>query len=347
MRKQIYVCHEYYTPSHYTALEYLANEHGYEVVYCEPNLYFELRRSFKNSFNRSRLAHNICCMFTLLFSKGNKVVIGMAPYNPFLKWLLFILRGHELYYHSSYSCWDGSRFAYKGSPQDIKLWKDFTYNKIKCFFAVSEKTKNEVVKNGFSNAYKISVVNHSFNINIDTDGLCRFSKTFLCVGRLVKEKGIAQLLYIFSLHPEASISFVGKGEMEGLVKEYADKYTNIKYLGFIKGLQNLVPIYKAHSFLVLNSIKTPIWEELFGMALYEGMACGCVPLANRHSGPKEIITDGVDGFLCEENHIDELIEVALNMDEDSYNMVRTKAIERGQSFKSSVVAKKWNHIFEV
>ena len=346
MKNKIFVCHEFYTPSHYAALEYLAKENDCDVIYCEPNLYRELKHCFKNKVSRSRFLHNLYWTIVLLLTTGSKVVVGMAPYNPFLKWILLILHGHELYYHSSYSCWDGSRFAYKGSHKDKKLWKEFTNHKIKHFFAVSQKTKEEVVKNGFCSPEKISIVNHSYNIDIDTNGLCKFSSSFICVGRLNEQKGITQLLDIFSRYPKANITFVGSGVLEPLVKKYVAKYSNIKYLGFIKGLNNLIPVYKQHSFVVLNSIKTPIWEELFGMALYEGMACGCVPLANSHPGPKEIITDNVDGFLCEETHIEDLINKALQMDSKAYNEMRKNAIRRGQSYNCSKIADKWKDIFD-
>lgn len=345
MKNKIFVCHESYTPSHYTALEYLAGENGYKVIYCEPNLYHELRGCLRRKKSRSRFFHNVYWTLVLLLTSRSKVVIGMAPYNPFLRCLLFILRGHELYYHSSYSCWDGSRFVHKGSKKDMRLWKEFTNHKIKHFFAVSQKTKDEVVKNGYSSSANISIVNHSFNLDINRNGLCHFSPSFICVGRLDEQKGIVQLLDIFSRHSNASITFVGKGPLGKLVKDYASKYSNILYVGFVAGLNNLVPYYKQHSFLVLNSIKTPIWEELFGMTLYEGMACGCVPLANSHPGPKEIITDGVDGFLCEEGNIESLIDKVLGMNGQEYEQVRSRAIERGQSFHCSKVAQKWSKLF--
>lgn len=346
MKNKIFVCHEFYIPSHYTALEYLAKKNEYEVIYCEPNLYRELRHGLKNHVSRSRFFHNLFWTIALLLTTGSKVVVGMAPYNPFLKFLLLILRGHDLYYHSSYSCWDGSRFAHKGNDRDKRLWKEFTNHKIKHFFAVSQKTKEEVVWNGFCSPKKISIVNHSYNIEIDTNWHCKFSPTFICVGRLSEQKGITQLLDIFSRHPNASITFVGSGELEPQVKEYAKKFPNIKYAGFIKGLANLVPIYKQHSFLVLNSIKTDSWEELFGMAIYEGMACGCVPLANSHPGPKEIITDNVDGLLCEESHIEELVIKALRMEDKEYSEMQKNSILRGQCYDCAKVAEKWNAIFD-
>jgi len=42
-------------------------------------------------------------------------------------------------------------------------------------------------------------------------------------------------------------------------------------------------------------------EELFGISIIEGMACGCVPLTTDHSGPKEIITSGINGFISKEH----------------------------------------------
>lgn len=343
--KQIFVCHEFYTPSHYTALDYLAHEKKYEVIYCEPNLFNQLRLSVRNKIPRARLFHNIMTTWKLLFSHGRKVVIGMAPYNPFLRSLLFILRGHELYYHSSYSCWDGSRFVHKGSESDKVLWKDFTTNRIKHFFAVSQKTKEEVIKNGFADAENISVVNHSYNINIVVNTTSPKKNDFICVGRLNNQKGTIQLLDIFSRHAEANITFVGSGEYEDKVKEYACQYKNIKYQGFVKGLANLAPIYKRHSFLIMNSIRTNSWEELFGMAIYEGMACGCVPLSNDHPGPKEIITDNKDGLLCNEGDIETLIERAIAMDEKSYQTFRSNAISRGKQYHCSSISKQWLKIF--
>ena len=339
--KKIFVCHEFYTPSHYTALVYLAHENGYEVVFCEPNLFRQFRQSVKNRIPRSRLLHNIITTTQLLLSHGHKVVIGMAPYNPFLKILLFVLHGHELYYHSSYCCWDGTKFAHKGSEYDKALWKDFTNNLIKHFFAVSQKTKDEVIKNGFSEANNITVVNHSYDINIVGNTSSPKSNDFVCVGRLCNQKGTMQLLEIFARHPEANISFVGNGEYEDKVKSYARLYPNIKYLGYVIGLDNLVPIYKNHSFVIMNSIRTESWEELFGMALVEGMACGCVPLCNDHPGPKEIVEDNNNGFLCKEGDIEKLITKAIAMDNQTYQKLKINAINIGKHYHCSIISKHW------
>lgn len=167
-KEKIYVCHEVYSRPHYKALEYLAKEHNAKVIYCEPNLMWKLRHPGPGYV---RLLHNLIILCSLIFSRGHKVVIGMAPYNPFLKKLLGLLKNHRLYYHSSYTCWDGSMSVWDGSPSDISLWKDFTNNKIEHFFAVSEKTKDEVVRNGFCAPEKISVVNHSFEKAINIQGI--------------------------------------------------------------------------------------------------------------------------------------------------------------------------------
>jgi glycosyltransferase involved in cell wall biosynthesis len=41
----------------------------------------------------------------------------------------------------------------------------------------------------------------------------------------------------------------------------------------------------------------PETAEHFGMSIVEAMSAGCVPLSFNSGGPREIITDGVDGFL--------------------------------------------------
>ena len=50
-------------------------------------------------------------------------------------------------------------------------------------------------------------------------------------------------------------------------------------------------------------------NESFGLVYIEAMAAGCITVASRNEGMDGIIVDGVNGFLCESNNEDELIEI--------------------------------------
>ena len=346
--KFIIVLHEYGAPTHYHALKYLAEQNGYKVKYftfqtiLSGRLYKRLKYCIRHPLQS---LSEILFLCTLPIVKKKKIVIGIAPFNNNLPLLMWLMKKHEVYYHTSYSCWDGSRYSH--APQNdviLRKWKYFTHYYVHHIFAVSEWTKKGLVNNGYANEENISVVNHSFTKLVEVDVNRKKAQNFICVSLLIESKGIPQLLEYFAQHPNANITLVGKGELEEKVKEYSKNFSNILYKGYIKGSENIIPIYKENSFLILNSQRTTNWEELFGMVIIEGMACGCVPITTDHPGPKEIIENGVDGIICEEGRISEGINYALNMPNEVYSKMKYAALKKGRGYYYKNVAKKWDSI---
>ena len=343
MRDQtIYVLHEYGAASHYIALQELCKQNNINIEYriFDP---ISLLRNFYHK--RFRLFfQSVWFLVSLPFIHQKKIVLAIAPFNKLLIPISLLLRRHKVYYHTSYSCWDGTIMAHPTSSSYLKnFWYKYISTKILHIFAVSQKTKDELIKNRFSKSDKISVVNHSFNTLVSETPLKK-DNSFIYVGRLTESKGISELLDIFSKRPEAEFTIVGHGELGLMVHEYTKKYKNIKYLGYIRGLQNIIPIYQRHSFLVLNSHRTRTWEELFGITIIEGMACGCIPLTTDHPGPKEIITNGVDGYITKESNIEALIDNAIQMSDKRYQAMRLRTVETGNSYHCSQMSSKWNKI---
>lgn len=70
---------------------------------------------------------------------------------------------------------------------------------------------------------------------------------------------------------------------------------NIQYLGEVSGTQRIKFFQKAKALLM------PItWEEPFGLVVIEAMACGTPVIAFDRGAMREIITDGVDGFVVDD-----------------------------------------------
>lgn len=342
--KNLYVLHEYGAPSHYNALCALANKNNMKVVFVEFNIMYQILALKKSLSGVFRLVHNLFFMLLLYFSPRRKIVFGIAPYNKHLSFLMKAYKKHEWFFHTSYTCWNGTRFHHK--PQNgghVELWKNFI-GKCAHVFAVSEKAKVELLLNGYSTDSSISIVNHSY-VNQIAERISKKDLSFISVGTLCAHKGTDQLLEIFSRHPEAKLTLVGKGEMEPLVRKYSTQYPNIRYLGFLKGMKYLEPEYKKHSFLLLNSHRTESWEELFGMAIIEGMACGCVPITTNHPGPREILTNQVDGLICEEGSIECGVLQAISMSEGSFATFQKNAVACGQKYYCENIAEKWKRIF--
>lgn len=346
--KKIYIIHEYGAPNHFIGLTYLLREKGWGYSFYELNYLAKIRHGIKH-FELSLIIRGIINWFfikTIKFRRPGKIILAIAPYNKVLVSLRKKLDKHQVYYFTSYTVWDQSTCVHDYHNDECLLitWKEFLWKDTTHIFAVSEKAKDEIVRNGFATADKVSVVNHSYTTNIETLPNTKKKNIFIAVGGLAKHKGTEELLDFFSRRPDLKLILVGKGDLKEKVLSYCDRYPNITYKGYIDDQEELFKTYKEASFFILNSHRTPIWEELFGMVLIESSACGLIPVATNHSGPMEIIQDGINGFICIEGHIDEGIRRCLLLDDENFERMRRAAIENGQQYHMSCIAHKWKKI---
>lgn len=86
-------------------------------------------------------------------------------------------------------------------------------------------------------------------------------------------------------------------------------------------------------------------SEALPLVIVESMSRGCIPIAyDIKYGPRDIITDGVDGFLIPEGDIDGLADAIVRLQstsEDSISQLRKNTIRRAQDFSDSTVLKQW------
>ncbi len=346
--KNVCILHEYGANNHFSGLTYLLKKEGIPYSFYELNWKCQIRRGIKNIklYDIIKGVRNFSFIMTLKFRKPSKIVVAIAPYNKILPELRRKLKRHQAYYFSSYTVWNQSTCVhdFHGNNAILDEWRCFLREDVYHIFAVSLKTKQEIVTNGFSTDEKVSVVNHSYVTPIIPKAEAKKTPVFIVVGGLVKHKGTEELLEIFSRRPDMRLIIVGKGEQRNLVESYSCKYSNIDYRGYISNQVELFKIYQEASFLILNSHKTVVWEELFGMVLVEASACGLIPIATDHSGPREIIHDSIDGFICEEGNIESGINKCLTLDDNSFVNMRNAAINNGRQYYMANIANKWRKI---
>lgn len=347
--KKVYVLHEYGSNSHYNGLQALCNQNGIELVFREFR-FLHLIGSGIEHRNIQRILKqpvNFVFLLSLLFTKGRTIVLGMHPYDWKLPILKFLLRTHRVYYHSSFTAWNpGEMEKYKHtSERKINRIKGFIRNKTIHIFAVTQKAKLSVCSFTGVSDDKVSVVYHSYTYPLKP-AMTPPINHYIYVGRMDKQKGIEEICDYFSLHPSLILTLIGDGDDMSYVRRMVSKYSNIQYEGYVKGLSNLMPYYQKNAYFILNSKRTKEWEELFGQVLIEAMSCGCVPVSVNHSGPKEIIYDLEDGFLFEENQLENMLDRVVALDEKHYLQIRAKAIKKGQQFSASSIAKRWESILD-
>ncbi|MBX2827834.1 MAG: glycosyltransferase family 4 protein [Flavobacteriaceae bacterium] len=349
MPKKIYVLHKNGAPSHYYALDHLAQQNGYELEHREFSIFSKFYKGIvKGKWKLlSKQFQNTGFMLSLLFSRNKKVVLGIAPFDPKLKSLLPLLKKHQLYYHTSWTYWDGSFHPKrkKNTPAVMETWRSFLEDHCKHIFAVTQQGKKQLSANYKIPSDAVSVVYHSLHPDFTQRSIQQRSiDSFIYVGRLTPEKGITELLEFFSKTPSATLTLIGDGKMNSEVQSYADAHPNIHFKGYVSGKEALKKELASHEFLVLNSKKTAKWEELFGIILIEAMSQGTLPIASHHSGPKEIINERF-GDLFAEGEIKNTLASLLKG--KSFTEGRSNlAIEAAHEYTTETISKRWQAILK-
>jgi glycosyltransferase involved in cell wall biosynthesis len=110
----------------------------------------------------------------------------------------------------------------------------------------------------------------------------------VCVARVSKEKNLEQFFEME--YPGATKIMVGDGPM---LETYKKQYPEVIFTGFKTG-KSLAEYYANADVFVFPSR----WET-FGIVMIEAMACGTPVAAFPCDGPKDVIDDGVTGYMDE------------------------------------------------
>ena len=173
------------------------------------------------------------------------------------------------------------------------------------------------------------------------------NKQVIAVGRYAYQKGFDLLIEAWKLviekHPDWTLNIYGSGERKAFQEQ-------IIRLGIEKNCilngptSNINEKYAESSILAFSSR-----FEGFGMVLLEAMNCGipCVSFACP-CGPKDIITDGKNGYLVEPNNIEALAEriCYLIENEEVRKEMGKAARKRAEDFTEEKIMKQWVDLFE-
>ena len=166
-------------------------------------------------------------------------------------------------------------------------------------------------------------------------------------GRLSPEKNPMALLMawkmVYNQLPAWELWFVGDGDQYNNLSEYITK-NNLERVTLCGRRSNMIDYYHQAKIVCLTS-----YYEGWGMALTEGMQCGCVPVAfNSYAAASDIIDDGVNGILVTPFKIKELSGALYKLANDNVLLKQyaKAAYEKTSQFDITVVADKWEQALQ-
>ena len=171
------------------------------------------------------------------------------------------------------------------------------------------------------------------------------SKRAIFVGRYYRQKGIPDLVRIWKIvhdrHPDWHLDMYGDGDFIEIPATEEERL--LMNIHAHKPVKDIFEQYLESSFLLLTSLYEP-----FGLVMPEAMSCGLPVVAfDCPSGPAQIITDGVDGFLIKNRDIELFADKVCSLIESSElrHAMGKAAIESSQGYSTDHIMAQWMSLF--
>lgn len=186
-------------------------------------------------------------------------------------------------------------------------------------------------------------------LSFQTDGVSPLSsKRVIAVGRYVYQKGFDLLLQAWSLVEKHcqdwELAIYGQGEREPYEQLIDELKIDRRRCHLYGPTSDIRKEYLNSSIFAFSSR-----FEGFGMVIVEAMACGLPVVAfDCPCGPKDIITDGINGILVERENVERMAEGIISLAEspELANKFKHSAQKRSLDYKLDVIAEKWKSLFD-
>ena len=284
----------------YKNIESMALLDGYTVDYIDPSRF---RYVDCPGYNEVKL--------TFPWRMGEEIkkidpdYIHIATEGPLGLWARAYLSKHNIRHNTAYH----TKFP-EGLAKLFGIPEFLTWQYVRWFHKHSGKVLTT------TDTMKRDLLAHNFDDNIVswTRGVDRdifnpshrvetTSKYLLCVSRVSKEKNLEEFFELD--YPGYLKVMVGDGPM---LETYKKKYPDVHFTGFKTGV-DLARYYANAEVFVFPSM----WET-FGIVMIESMACGTPVAAFPCDGPKDVIEQGVTGFMNES--LNDAIDGCLQLNRD-------------------------------
>lgn len=168
------------------------------------------------------------------------------------------------------------------------------------------------------------------------------NKIVICVGKISYQKGqdLLQKAWkkLYSKYPDWELHLYGNENLKFL--DTRNLKNNIFHF---QAAKNIEEKYEESSIYAMSSR-----FEGFGMVLIEAMSCGLPVISfDCPHGPKDIISDGEDGFLIENGNIEKFAEKLqlLMSDFELRQKMGKAASQNSKIYNANIIVKQWDELF--
>ncbi len=197
------------------------------------------------------------------------------------------------------TCWETIPHANEKFAR-IRYWKQEAYKYVDIFHTPTERAKQALVSEGVDQK-RIVVIPYGVDLSRfypkPLQGLTLKGRRplILTVARLEKEKGMEDIEGVARKLPQYDFLVIGKGT-------YHLQGDNIE--SKIVSYDQIHKSYQSADIFFLPSRTTPTWEEQYGMALVEAMACGLPIIATNSGAISEVVGDA--GIIVPEKNVEKM-----------------------------------------
>ncbi|WP_298237281.1 glycogen synthase [uncultured Algibacter sp.] len=199
-----------------------------------------------------------------------------------------------------------------GKGYDASSWVEKTAIEMAdALIAVSEETKEDVIKHFNVDENKVHVIYNGINLQqyittsetstLDEYYIDKTKPYVLFVGRITRQKGIIHLVNAIKyIDPDTQIVLCAGApdtpeigiEMEDAVNEVKKTRDNVIWIDKMVTKEEIIQLYSHANVFCCPSIYEP-----FGIINIEAMACDTAVVASAVGGIKEVVVDGETGIL--------------------------------------------------
>ncbi|MCT4137934.1 glycosyltransferase family 4 protein [Elizabethkingia anophelis] len=174
------------------------------------------------------------------------------------------------------------------------------------------------------------------------------SKRVIAVGRYDYQKGFDDLINVwkgvYAKHPDWSLDIFGHGPLKDELQSLIDRLGLTKTIHLCAPVKNIEQEYLNSSILAMTSR-----YEGLPMTLLEAQVCG-LPLVSYacKCGPRDIIKDGINGYLIEENDQKEMIQKLIHLmnDEKFRKQMGDASYRFSDNYSEDRIMQQWIDLFK-